>query len=182
MVFLYFVYFSVACRQSRPMPSSLEECMPPSFSGRQFQRSASSSAGIAKGTTFSPLFYSVFFQLFIFYLYGQSFWDWKCFSFSDRPPSFCHNVFFCRQGAQVERSDIQSLHSDALKGMCINEFSSGCYRSVFTKLFLWNQFCSTRANRTSQQSAPLYFHNIQIVDWFRPLQFSAILKTLKESL
>lgn len=60
---LCFVYFSVPKRQSLSLPFTLKKSLP-SFSGRPFQRSASSSDCIAKGAAFpTSSFFSIPFSI-----------------------------------------------------------------------------------------------------------------------
>lgn len=96
---LYFVYFSVPCRQYL-YPPVWKNAFPFHFLADNFRGQLHLLPALQRGQLSQLfLFYFLwcFFQLFIFYSYRQSFWDWICFSFSGRPSSLSQCVF-SRQG------------------------------------------------------------------------------------
>lgn len=160
---------------------------PHSFSSRQFQRSASSSDCMAMGTAFSASLFFFFFSIVYLLFMQKIFWRLKMLFFL-RQAIFSlrecfYFIFFSRQEPRWSGLTSKACVMTALwKGTCSNEFRSGCYLWASAKLFLWNRFRSVRAGGAGQRREPIHSHNIQIVYWLSPLQLSAILKALKESL
>ena len=125
---------------------------------------------------FFPIFLFSFFFNCLSFIHTDNVLEIEKAFLSETVPLFSQRSVFRQTRTQVEWFDFWSLCNDAaLKG-------TGCYRWACAKLFLWNQFYSIRSTGTTQRSETIHLHDMKIVCWFSPLQFTAILKTLKGSL